>query len=368
MSFKKTISFSANVSDFTDGTVSARVQAENNILEQFATWILSQNLGVAVLEKHEIGSTTWSGEPFYCSTSGAASLVNNDSLCSDIYIFGKSKNKKCVGVAVDNHVLRCGLTDTVERDLEFPMSSGQQYGRVPPAFIRRVKDDGQRIVYASTLNCNTFSTSENTLVLTIVFYKKDNQIIIIFSNNNALFLSGNYAAFVRATTNFSCSHFSLNDDFLISDASYSYNANNANYASNQALNYCMSYAPFYIRPNNGTPQKSVCTSVFCHSMFVGNMDILTSPDVCSIYREGMSNVGAVPMVFAAGFPRIDNSEIYIKKMYVPMTKPAETSPLKIGFVPGLLTCGNVYKINDKYYVSLNTGVWGLFAEVADQGD
>lgn len=370
MSFKKTISFSANVSDFTDGTVSARVQAENNILEQFATWILSQNLGFVVLEKHEIGSDTWSGEPFYCSTSGAASLVYNDSLCSDIYIFGKSKNKKCVGFAVDNHVLRCGLTDTVERDLEFPMSSYQQYGRVPPAFIRRVKNDGGRLTYASTLVCNNFSTSENTLVLTIVFYKKDNQIIIIFDNNNALFLAGNYAAFVRTGTYFECSHFSLNDDFLISDASYSYSADNSNYASNTALNYCMSYSPFYTRGSNIAPQQSASTSVFCHSMFRGNMDLYSaSPqNDCKIYRDGMSNVGAVPMLFAAGFPRIDNSEIYIKKMYVPMTKPAETSPLKIGFVPGLLTCGNVYKINDKYYVSLNTGVWGLFAEVADQGD
>ena len=35
MSFKKTVTFTAKVSDYTDGTVSARVQAENNILSQF---------------------------------------------------------------------------------------------------------------------------------------------------------------------------------------------------------------------------------------------------------------------------------------------------------------------------------------------
>lgn len=367
MSFKKTISFTANVSDYTDGTVTARVQAENNILEQFITWILAQNTGISMLEKHAIGSATWAGDPFYCSTSGATSLVNNDSLCTDIYILGNGINKKCIGLAIDNHVLRVGMTDTVERDLVFPMSSGQQYGRVPPAFIRRVKNDGLRLVYASTINCNTFSTSENTLILTIVYYRKEGQISVVFGNNNVLFIGQNSAALIRNTTNFNGSHFSLNDDFLISDASYSYSANNSNYASNLALNYCMSYAPFCIRTSNNSPVQSVCTSVYCHSMFVGDMELSQSPLSCKIYRDGMSTTAVAPMVFAAGFPRIDNSEIYIKKMYIPMTKPAETSPLKIGFVPGLLTCGNVYKINNKYYVSLNSGIWGLFAEVEDQG-
>lgn len=368
MSFKKTITFTANVSDYTDGTVSARVQAENNILEQFITWILAQNTGISMLEKHAIGSATWAGDPFYCSTSGATSLVNNNSLCTDIYILGNGINKKCIGLAIDNHVLRVGMTDTVERDLVFPMSSGQQYGRVPPAFIRNVKNEGQRLVYASTLICNNFSTSENTLELTIICYRKEGQISVIFGKNNVLFIGQNSAALIRNTTNFNGSHFSLNDDFLISDASYSYSANNTNYASNLALNYCMSYSPFFVRANNYTPHQSVCTSIFCHSLFNGNMDLSQSPVVCNIYREGMGAVGVAPMVFAAGFPRIDNSEIYIKKMYIPMTKPAETSPLKIGFVPGLLTCGNVYKINDKYYVALNSGVWGLFAEVEDQGE
>lgn len=368
MSFKKTITFTANVSDYSDGTVTARVQAENNILEQFVTCLLAQNTGISQLEKHAIGSETWAGEPFYCSTSGAASLVNNDSLCTDIYILGNGINKKCIGLAVDNHVLRVGMTDTVERDLVFPMSTGQVYGRIPPAFIRNVKNEGARLTYASTLICNRFSTSENTLVLTVVYYRNENQITVLFDNTNALFIGQNSAAFIRNGTYFNGSHFSLNDDFMISDASYSFSADNGNYASNLALNYCMSYNPFYLRANNNPPQQSSCTSVFCHSLFFGDMEISSHPDTCKTYSNGMSAMGAIPMLFAAGFPRIDNSEIYIKKMYIPMTKPAETSPLKIGFVPGLLTFGNVYKINDKYYVALNSGVWGLFAEVEDQGD
>jgi hypothetical protein len=50
MSFKKTVTFTANVSDYTDGTVSAMVQAENKILGDLVTFILSHNLGISIQE------------------------------------------------------------------------------------------------------------------------------------------------------------------------------------------------------------------------------------------------------------------------------------------------------------------------------
>ena len=80
MSFKKTVTFTANVSDYTDGTVSARVQAENKILGDLVTFILSHNLGISIQEKCEIGSAKWAGNPFYCSTTGATSDVSNNSM------------------------------------------------------------------------------------------------------------------------------------------------------------------------------------------------------------------------------------------------------------------------------------------------
>ena len=370
MSFKKTITFTANVSDYTDGTVTARVQAENNILEQFITWILAQNTGISMLEKHAIGSTTWAGEPFYCSTSGAASLVNNTSLCTDIYILGKGVNKKCFGFAVDNNVLRVGMTDTVERDLSFPMSSGQAYGRIPPAFIRAVKNEGNRQTYAATLALNTFSSTENVLSLTATYYKKNGCVIVVFSNSNVIVIDADSVAFIKSGDTCRAFHFSLNDDFMISNATYSYSADNTKYASNKALNYCMSFNPFYVRTASTSPASTVNVSIYSHSIFRFTMEIQASPSQYEElrYTKGMDNIAVYPGISCLGFPRIDNSEIYIKKMYIPMTKPAETSPLKIGFVPGLLTCGNVYKINDKYFIALNSGVWGLFAEVEDQGD
>ena len=58
MSYKKTVTFTANVADFTDGTVTARVQAENSILNQLIAWILSNISGIQQLEKIEIGAAT----------------------------------------------------------------------------------------------------------------------------------------------------------------------------------------------------------------------------------------------------------------------------------------------------------------------
>lgn len=39
MSFKKTLTITKRVSDYTAGTVSTRVQAENAVLADFVTWL-----------------------------------------------------------------------------------------------------------------------------------------------------------------------------------------------------------------------------------------------------------------------------------------------------------------------------------------
>ena len=109
MSFKKTITFTANVSDYTDGTVSARVQAENKILGDLVAWILAQGLNILQVEKVSIGDAMWSGEPLN-ATTGAADLVNNDSLLTDVYFLGKGETKKCLGLSVDAHTLYLGAT------------------------------------------------------------------------------------------------------------------------------------------------------------------------------------------------------------------------------------------------------------------
>lgn len=76
MSFKKSVTFTANVADFEDGIVSARVQAENKILDDFFLWILAGNPAIQRLEKISIGDKEWSGQPMHAvADEGQSSAV-----------------------------------------------------------------------------------------------------------------------------------------------------------------------------------------------------------------------------------------------------------------------------------------------------
>ncbi len=91
MSFKKSVTFTASVSDFEDGIVSARVQAENKILDDFVSWILAQNSSIQRLEKISIGDNEWSGQPMHAvEEEGINSTITNYcstyGLLSDVHI------------------------------------------------------------------------------------------------------------------------------------------------------------------------------------------------------------------------------------------------------------------------------------------
>lgn len=374
MSYKKTVTFSANVSDFTDGTVSARVQAENDILGQLVTFILAQNLGISVQEKVSIGDSMWSGEPFYCSTSGATSDVNNNSLAGDFYFLGRGMSKKCLGLSVDNHNLFIGFSDTPTHDLTFPGTLGN-YGRVPCVQTRYLKTASirnNRENCRSTVPLAVFPTNTDELSMSVKYWKSENCLVIKSNGFNIIVSKEPYTALITGTSGYRGIHFSLDDNFLVSLASYSFSASNTNYASNVALGYAMSYAPFFVKSvnnsvwSNPTNDSNSPTSILCHA-YGGAQGLIIKNDV---YPESDSNglavAGNMPTVTAFGFPRIANNELYIKKMYVPMTYPAVTSPVKIGYTPGKLNAENVYNLNDKYYLCLTNGVIGLFVEVVDQ--
>ena len=375
MSFKKTITFSAKVSDYTDGTVSARVQAENNILGQLVTFILAQNLDIAIQEKVSIGDAMWSGEPFYCSTSGATPDVNNNSLAGDFYFLGRGMSKKCLGLSVDNHNLFIGLSDTPTYDLTFPGTLGN-YGRIPCAQTRYLKSStylNNRESYRATVPLAVFPTNVDELSMSVKYWKSDSCLVINSNNYNIIVSKEPSTVLITGTNAYKGIHFSLDDNFLVSLASYSFSADNTNYASNVALGYAMSNNPFYVKGSNRSVWESVIqepyspTSILCHAYGQSRGAIAnnTYPDSNS---NGLSVAGNMPTVTAFLFPRIANNELYIKKMYVPMTYPAVTSPVKIGYTPGKLNAENVYSLNGKNYVCLNNGVIGLFVEVEDQGD
>lgn len=375
MSFKKTITFSAKVSDYTDGTVSARVQAENNILGQLVTFILAQNLDISIQEKVEIGSSKWAGEPFYCSTSGATSDVNNNSMAGDFYFLGRGITKKCLGLSVDNHNLFIALTDTPTHDLTFPGNLGN-YARVPCAQMRDLRGSS----YSNRTNSRScvpffqFPTNADALSLTVTYWKKDNILVMRSIGWNVVISKDPYTVLISGTNHYRATHFSLDDDFLISLATYSFNASNLNYSSNVALDYAMSYSPFFVKSSNQSmwsysDNEAYCpTSILCHMIGSARTIYQYLDSFVDTNSNGLEASGNMPTVGPLMFPRIANNELYIKKFYVPMTYPAVTSPVKIGYTPGKLNAENVYSLNDKTYVCLNNGVIGLFVEVEDQGD
>ena len=377
MSFKKTVTFTANVSDYTDGTVSARVQAENKILGDLVTFILSHNLGISIQEKCEIGSAKWAGDPLWCSSSGATSDVNNNSMAGDFYFLGRGITKKCLGLSVDNHYLYIALTDTPTHDLTFSGSLGN-YGRIPCLQMRDLSGlrYTKRTDSRSCVPFFIFPTNADALSLTVKFWKKDNTLVIRSNEYNVVISKDPYTVLLCGTDQYRATHFSLDDDFLISLDTYgssgSY-ADNSNYASNALLGYAMSYSPFFVKASNDSIWSSITaerspTTILCHMIGSARTIFSNLNNWVDTNSNGLAVAGNMPTVGPLMFPRIANNELYIKKFYVPMTYPAVTSPVKIGYTPGKLNAENVYSLNGKNYLCLNNGVIGLFVEVEDQGD
>lgn len=378
MSFKKTITFTANVSDYTDGTVSARVQAENKILGDFVTWLLSVAPGLSIQEKVEIGSTKWTGQPFLVpSGSSGASDINKSGSCTDLYFLGRGRNKKVIGICIDGHVLRVGLTDTPSRDLDFP-ASNNNFARLPAAVLRASNRNANRRNCGAVAELATIGTSTDEVTLNLAYWRGASTLVIIGANVPLVITQTPYTCLYCKANSIIGLHFSLDDDFQISDATYSFAASNANYESNRDLDYGMSYAPFFARANNyGTFEQTddetyFPTSILCHRLtLTEGKPVGTYPSVNDASLDttaSMASTGALPACAPYGFPRIGNSELYIRKMYVPMTRPAVASPVKIGYTPGQIQQGAVYSVKGKYYVALKTGIISYFVEVADQGD
>lgn len=376
MSYKKTVTFTANVSDFTDGTVSARVQAENKILGDLVTFILAQNLGISIQEKCEIGSAKWAGEPFYCSTSGATSDVNNNSMAGDFYFLGRGITKKCLGLSVDSHYLYIALTDTPTHDLTFPGNLGNS-GRIPCLQMRDISGSNytNRTNSRSCVPFFIFPTNTNELSVVVTYWKNSNIIVMRCSGWNLVITKDPNTVLIGGTDHYRATHFSLDDDFLISVDTYSYSANNSDYSSNAALGYAMSYSPFFAKRSGSSSIWSIIaseasspTTILCHMIGSARTIYSNFNSWVDTNSSGLAVEGNMPTVGPLMLPRIANNELYIKKFYVPMTYPAVASPLKIGYTPGKLNAENVYSLNGKNYVCLNNGVIGLFVEVADQGD
>lgn len=377
MSYKKTVTFTANVADFTDGTVTARVQAENSILNQLIAWILSNISGIQQLEKIEIGSSKWSGYPLYNVSTGAPSYVagqvkNTWLLGSDCFILGKNKNNWDVGVFVDNHVLRFSPTCSFEFQDGLNAVASKALSIVLNQ-MRIIYNESNRRNMGGTIEFLTFSTTDATLSVTLKYWKSSQNLIfavngkndyVIFSNNEN---DANFG-FFNVTNNVNVLY-SLNESMQADASTQTSTASNAstgNYADNLLQNYQTSNNPIiwgnmggnYSQSTYSSPLDSYALPIAMHKLSSQTEQTFNKSNPLSAYVT-FSNL-------FVNFPRILNTQIYMRKVYTPNT--ATKAPIKMAYTPGYLTADSIYRVANTDYLCLANGWASYLIEVADQGE
>lgn len=376
MSFKKTVTFTANVSDYTDGTVTARIQAENSIINQLAAWLMLNMPTLQQLEKIEIGSSNWSGWPFYAVNSSVPAQVTayfsgvTDawSNLTDIFIVGKNKNNWTVALAADSHVLRFAPCCSVEFQTTLNQSTARDLS-IPIAQVRKHRYNANRKNIGGAMDLFTFPTTGDEVTITLDYWKgTDTLIFAVHGYTDFVFFSkGDSDGFgystASDTTNGRNLVFDLNEPMQANERTQTATASNGASITTCLLeNYGMSYDPFFW--GNMASGFGFTYSQFTEAAtpaIWSHMLIKTS----KLYRSMLTD----RLVFCdidAGLPRVDSDELYIKKVYHPNTR--NTAPVKFAYTPGYLAVKSVYGVNSKYYLCLGNGWASYVIEVADQGD
>lgn len=387
MSFKKTVTFTAKVSDYTDGTVSARVQAENNILSQLVSWLLAQNTSIQQIEKVEIGDSHWSGYPMYAVNSSVpsavSSCVSGYELLSDVYMLGKDKNNFLLGLCVDGHKLTIAPSCSFEFQDALNTYSSQPISIVMGQ-LRRLQSSKENVRNGfGALNLHTFSTTDDELSMTLNFWKGTDSMVIsvlgeisrVFFSFGAVDASWGWMGMVSTNPssinicNYSFSEAMQADNTtqtLSSDTAgsvsvclslgYPTNANPYYWGSMSSYNIAC-YANLY----NYNP-----VAVRMHRMCVSDNSLDTPAN--QSYLERMMETDTSRVICCNtlwNFPRVTTEQLYLRKMYIPNRVTA--SPIKLGYTPGNLYQDAVYAVNDKHYLCLKDGWCSYFVEVSDQG-
>lgn len=376
MSYKKTVTFTANVADFTDGTVTARVQAENSILNQLIAWILSNISGIQQLEKIEIGSEKWSGYPLYNVSSEAPSTISyrvNSTwlLGSDCFILGKNKSNWTAGVMVDNHILKFSPTCSFEFQ-DWLNSIESKPLSIILSQLRYINAAVNRRTYSGTIELFEFDTTSATLTLTLKFWKSSKNLIfavngkndyIVFSNNEN---DANFGWF-NVSYYDNNAMYSLNEPMQANETTQtnsSADAATGSQTENLALNYPTSCNP-YVWGGMDSYYYAIYSSSRPESAAPVVMHRLNSQ-----YSDGLDKDATSNYVFLGNrlpnFPRIQSTEIYLRKVYTPNT--ATKAPVKLAYTPGCLVADTIYRVNNIDYLCLATGWASYLIEVEDQGE
>lgn len=382
MSYRKTVTFTAKVSDYTDGTVTARVQAENNILSQFVTWLLSMNTSISQLEKVEIGDAKWSGYPLYAVQSGAPSAVSNSvntwALLSDVYMLGKNKGNFCLAVAVDNHQLSVSPSCSFEYQDALNTYSAKSLSII----LEQVRDlktqsSTNRLNVLGLINLYTFSTLDDELSLSLNYWRGTDSLVFgVVGTTPRVFFSLNAvdASWGAALSNGGACCYSFNEVIQAANETQTLLTNTTGTQIEcLAKGYATNCEPFWWGNMHSYTQccyyssiiASMPTAIRLHTIGyqstkqssvtliddMENMEISANRLYCGITHVNL--------------PRISREQLYLRKMYIPNRQTS--APIKLAYTPGMLYQDAVYTVNDKHYVNLQ-GAWrSLMVEVSDQG-
>lgn len=376
MSFKKTVTFTAKVSDYTDGTVTARIQAENSIVNQIAAWLMVSMPTLQQLEKIEISSSNWSGWPFYAVNSGVPSSVTSYLNLStaewgqltDVFILGRNKNNWTIALAADCHVLRFAPCCSVEFQTALNQSTARNLS-IPIAQVRKHRNNDNRKALGGAIDLFAFPTTGDDVTIVLDYWKSaDTLIFAVRGYSDFVFFSkGESDGFGYSTASNTSSGkymiFDLNEPMQANERTQTVTSyNGASIETCLMENYGMSYDPIYWGNMNAYSNFAYTQATSTSIPPIGNHALIS---VNKLYKSMLTDRLAF-WENDAGLPRIDSDELYLKKVYHPNTR--NTAPVKFAYTPGYLAAKSVYGVNSKYYLCLGNGWASYLIEVADQGD
>lgn len=387
MSFKKTVTFTAKVSDYTDGTVSARVQAENNILGQFVSWLLAQNTSIQQIEKIEIGDSHWSGYPMYAVNtsvpSAVSSCVSGYELLSDVYMLGKNKNNFLMGLCVDGHVLTLAPSCSFEFQDALNTYSSQPISIVMGQLRRLQSAKETNRNGFGALNLYTFSTTDDELSMTLNFWRGTDSMVIsvpgdlsrVFFSFDAVDASWGWLGKIQGyPSSRNICNYSFSEQMQADNTTQTLSSDTAD-----SVSVCLSLG----YPTNANPYYWGSMSYYnmgCYANLASYNPVAVRMHRMCVYNnvsDTHANQSALEIMMETdtsrviccntlwNFPRVTTEQLYLRKMYIPNRVTA--SPVKLGYTVGNLYTDAVYTVNDKHYLCLSDGWCSYFVEVSDQG-
>lgn len=375
--FRKSIRFTAKVSDFTDGTVTAQIQAENDIVNQLAIWLQAQMPSLTQLEKISIGDSAWSGYPMYADKSGAPTVATTYidpkayKVLTDVFIFGKSTDNWGCGLAADNHVLRFAPTCSFAKQVALNAVTSRPLS-IPLAAMRQHKYAGNRIIRLGSLDLFTFPTNQDELILELDYWRGASSLVLsarggldfVFFTEQTQATAAGFGLKHDDTTYGHCGFWDFEETMQASDMTQTTaDASSPSARECLAYNYATSYNPYYWGNFNSASAGPYALNSVAQSLPVSLHHL--QPEQAALYRD-ITISAIAPTTERMGFPRVNSDELYLRRVVAPNTRT--DTVIKLAYTPGRLYARSIYTAGGKNYLNLADG-WGSFMiEVADQGD